>query len=333
MRRLRIDLGGGYDVVIAHGILADCGDEIRNVTMAKKLLIVSGQTVASLYADKLRAQLEACGFEVEIFAYEGGEAAKNLATLSKLLECMAGFNMCRSDCVIALGGGVTGDIAGFAASCYMRGIDLIHCPTTLLSMVDSSVGGKCAVNLSQGKNLAGAFYQPKLVLCDPDTLATLPLDIVRDGYAEIAKYAMLCKPHLIREKTLNIEEIIFESLDAKRTFIEADEFDKGKRTYLNLGHTIAHAIEKQSDYSISHGKAVAMGLAAVSRRNKAVCDYLVSHGLPLDIPFDRDALCKLMINDKKRNGDKCSVVLFRSLGSCELCEVGLSELPSVLFGE
>lgn len=332
MRRLMIDSGGGYEVIIARGLLECCGDEISKVTTGDRLLIVCGETVSRLYADKLREQLEVCGFEVGIFIYEGGEAAKSLDTLSRLLEYMAEFKMCRSDCVLALGGGVTGDIAGFAASCYMRGIDIIQLPTTLLSMVDSSIGGKSAVNLSGGKNLAGAFHQPKLVICDPDVLATLPQDILCDAYAEIVKYAMLCKPYLLDDTGIDIEDLIYESVDAKRYFIEGDELDRGKRAYLNLGHTLAHAIEKRSDYSISHGKAVAMGLAAISGWDKSVCCSLVSHGLPVDIPYDRTELCKLMINDKKRFGDKCRVILFDRLGLCRTDLVETSELGTVLFG-
>ncbi len=330
MRRLTVALGGGYEVVISRGILKSCGGEIRKVTNAGKLLIVCGETVSKLYADALKAQLETFGFEVAIFVYEGGEAAKNLPTLSKLLEYMAELKMCRSDCVLALGGGVTGDIAGFAASCYMRGIDLVHIPTTLLSMVDSSVGGKCAVNLSSGKNLAGAFHQPKLVLCDPDTLATLPQSILCDGYAEIAKYSMLCKPYLLGDTKMDIEDLICESLDAKRLYIEDDERDKGKRAYLNLGHTLAHAIEKSSDYKVSHGKAVAMGLALMSHYDTAVCDYLLAHGLPVELCYDLKELCQLMINDKKRENDKIRLVEFKTLGSCSLEYHSFDELYELL---
>lgn len=333
MRRLTISLGGGYEVIISRGILKSCSDEIRKVTKGDKLLIVCGETVLGLYADALKAQLEACGYNVGIFTYKGGEAAKNLSTLSMLLEYMAQLKMCRSDCVLALGGGVTGDIAGFAAACYMRGIDYIQMPTTLLSMVDSSVGGKCAVNLDSGKNLAGAFHQPKLVLCDPDVLATLPQDILCDGYAEVTKYAMLCKPFLLDDTDMDIEDLIYESLDAKRYYIEDDERDNGNRAYLNLGHTVAHAIEKLSNYSISHGKAVAMGLAAISGWDHSVCCSLVSHGLPIDIPYDRSELCKLMINDKKRYGNICTVVSFNHLGSCYADSMPVSKLGKVLFGE
>lgn len=332
MRRLTIGLGGEYDVIISRGILKSCADEIRKVTAASRLLIVCGETVAKLYAETLREHLSDSGFEVCVFKYDGGEAAKSLATLSRLLEYMAECKMCRSDCIIALGGGVTGDIAGLAAATYMRGIDLIQMPTTLLSMVDSSVGGKCAVNLGCGKNLVGAFYQPKLVLCDTDTLATLPQDILCDGYAEIAKYAMLCKPFLLSIPDENIDEIIYESLDAKRTYIEEDERDRGKRTYLNLGHTVAHAIEKSSDYTVSHGKAVAMGLALMSHYDTTVCDYLRAHGLPTELCIELKELCKLMINDKKRTDDKICLVEYENLGCCALGFHAFDELYDLLSG-
>lgn len=332
MRRLTVSLGGGYDVIISRGILKSCGDEIRKVTAAKMLLIVCGETVAKLYADALKAQLEKCGYKVAIFIYKGGEAAKSLPTLTGLLEYMAELKMCRSDCVLALGGGVTGDIAGFAAATYMRGINLIQIPTTLLSMVDSSVGGKCAVNLDCGKNLVGTFYQPRLVLCDPDTLATLPQDILCDGYSEIAKYSMLCKPCLLSISDGPIEDIIYESLDAKRSYIEEDERDKGKRAYLNLGHTVAHAIEKSSNFSISHGKAVAMGLALMSHYDDDICGYLRAHGLPVELSFELNELCKLMINDKKCSGDSICLVEYEKLGSCTLRHHAFDELYDILSG-
>lgn len=333
MRRLTINLNGGYDVLISRGILTDCGAEIRKVCCGTKALIVCGNCVNAHYSGIVRDSLEAFGFEVRIFSYGDGERYKNTETFLELLDFMSEFYMCRTDCVIALGGGVTGDIAGFAASCYMRGVDFIQIPTTLLSMVDSSVGGKTAVNLSRGKNLVGSFYQPKLVLVDPNVLSTLPHDILIDGYAEIAKYAALCKPDLFSIPDESIEEIIYESLDAKRIYIESDERDRGKRAYLNLGHTIAHAIEKQSGFSISHGKAVAMGLAAVTRHDSTVCGYLAAHGLPTELPFEASELCKLMISDKKRSGNDFTLVLFNAPGDCTLRQTDESELQNVLFGE
>lgn len=333
MRRLTINLNGGYDVLISRGILADCGFEIRKVCCGTKALIVCGDNVNALYANTVRDSLISSGFEVRTFAYGSGERFKNTETFLKLLDFMSEFYMCRTDCVIALGGGVTGDIAGFAASCYMRGIDFIQIPTTLLSMVDSSVGGKTAVNLSRGKNLVGSFYQPKLVLIDPNALSTLPREILIDGYAEIAKCAVLCKPHLFSIPDESIEKIIYESLDAKRIYIENDERDRGKRAFLNLGHTIAHAIEKQSDFSISHGKAVAIGLAAVTHYDSTVCGYLYAHGLPTELPYEVEELCKLMISDKKRFGNDFTLVLFKALGDCTLTQVNENELQSALFGE
>ena len=199
-------------------------------------------------------------------------------------------------------------------------------------MVDSSVGGKCGIDLSAGKNLVGAFYQPLTVLCDPDVLSTLSPDDLCDGYAEVAKYSMLCKPNLLSVPDCETEEIVYESLDAKRSYIEGDERDEGMRMYLNLGHTIAHALEKQSDFTLSHGKALSIGLAVMSRYADDVCTYLRSHGLPTELNVDTQELCKLMMNDKKRRGDDVSLVLYKGLGSCELKTVKCSELHSILFG-
>lgn len=333
MRRLRIGIGIGYDVVIAPGASKSIGASVRKVCSGDRAIVVCGETVRSLYSDRVRQSLENAGFLTECFSYPGGEKFKNAETFISLLNAMASFNMCRSDCVIALGGGVTGDIAGFAAASYMRGTTLVQVPTTLLAMVDSSVGGKCAIDLDAGKNLAGAFYQPQLVICDPDFLDTLPYDTLCDGYAEIAKYAMLCKPHLLTVPDTERELIIYEALDAKRSYIEGDECDKGRRTYLNLGHTIAHALEKHSDYALSHGKALAVGLAVMSRHDERVCAYLSAHGLPTELCVDTQELCKLMLKDKKRCGDAIRLVRYNSPGNCEIQVADCRTLHDALFGD
>ena len=332
MRKLRINIGKGYDVLIERGLLSHCGKYVRSVSRGTRAMVVCGETVSGLYSDTVRQSLENAGFLTECFVYPGGEKHKNADTYIALLNAMADFHMCRSDCVVALGGGVTGDIAGFAAASYMRGVSFVQIPTTLLSMVDSSVGGKCGIDLSAGKNLVGAFYQPLTVLCDPDVLSTLSPDDLCDGYAEVAKYSMLCKPNLLSVPDCETVEIVYESLDAKRSYIEGDERDEGMRMYLNLGHTIAHALEKQSDFTLSHGKALSIGLAVMSRYADDVCTYLRSHGLPTELNVDTQELCKLMLNDKKRRGDDVSLVLYKGLGSCELKTVKCSELHSILFG-
>jgi len=335
MTEIRVHASSEYSVLIGRGLLERCGEYIRNISGAEKVMLVCGDTVEALYAERAEASLSSAGFEVSRFVYPHGEQQKSLAVLGSLLNAMAEHGMSRSDLAVALGGGVTGDICGFASACYMRGIDYVQIPTTLLAMVDSSVGGKTAVDLDSGKNLAGAFHQPRLVLCDTETLDTLPDAIFAEGCAEAVKCAVLRDTELLSllsSPRENAQEIIRRCVTLKRDLVEADEHDRGERRLLNLGHTLAHAIEKYTCYTVSHGEAVAMGLSVMTKGAAAVVEALSSLGLPTECKYDKEELCKLMLADKKRSGDTLTLAVPHSLGCCELKEIKVSELKSFIFG-
>ena len=275
---------------------------------------------------------------------EAGESSKNGENYLKLLEFLAECGISRADCLVALGGGVVGDLTGFAAATYLRGIAYIQVPTTLLAMVDSSVGGKTAINLAAGKNLAGAFYQPKLVLCDISTLDTLPLAVFTEGCAEVIKYAILYDTDLfahLEEKGTDFhrEQVISRCIAWKKQAVTEDEFDTGNRRMLNLGHTIGHSIEKYSDYTISHGAAVATGMGIIARSAAAnslcpredcqrIITLLEQFGLPTATQLPLKSLVQQASSDKKRSGDRITLVIPATIGCGKLLEMPLSQLEN-----
>ena len=241
--------------------------------------------------------------------------------------------------IAALGGGVVGDLAGLCAAMYLRGIRYVQIPTTLLACVDSSVGGKCAVDLAAGKNLAGAFWQPSLVICDPSLLSTLPDAEFANGMAEVIKYGAGFDRKLFDMTLGNVREnpdpIIARCIKIKRDTVESDEFDRGERKKLNLGHTIGHAVEKCSGFSIPHGSAVSMGLYAIYKAYAAeeasvIKKALEANGLPVQIPYTADELCSAALSDKKRNGDTVSLVLPGPIGSCRIENVPVASLNGII---
>ena len=271
-----------------------------------------------------------------------GEIHKNVRTYARLLDYMAENQITRADALVALGGGVVGDLTGFAAATYLRGVSFFQAPTTLLAAVDASVGGKTAVDLDAGKNLAGAFYQPRKVLCDLDTLDTLPDDVFADGCAEVIKYGMIGAPDLLSvleaaDFRHDPEAIVARCIEMKRDLVEADEFDTGARQLLNLGHTMGHGIEACSDYEISHGKAVAMGMAMAVRTSVAhgLCPaevlprleaLLARYGLPTETDFSAGALYDRVLADKKRAGETQTLVMPTAWGKSELRQIPVAEL-------
>ena len=331
-QKIRIRVGEGYDVVIGHDLLKDCGKLIRDVMGPRRCVIVSDTDVAPLYLEQTAASLEKAGLSAGSFIFEAGEEHKNTDTFVKILNALADARLTRKDLVVALGGGVTGDMAGFAAGCYMRGIPFVQIPTTVLSMIDSSVGGKCAVDLPQGKNLAGVFHQPSLVVCDITTLETLSQEIISDGWAEVIKTAVLAGGELSDLLSHDPEEVLIWKVVAlcvayKGGVVERDEKEQGERKLLNLGHTPAHAIEKLSAYTVSHGKAVAIGTAMMARasdrlgRSDAplsewVENQLGRFGLPLETSFTPEQLLEAALSDKKRAGNMTSVIIPEALGRC-----------------
>ncbi len=290
--------------------------------------------------------MEDAGYRVLSFLFAPGENSKTLDTFGKILSFLAQNNVTRTDCLVALGGGITGDITGFVASAYLRGIKFIQIPTTFLAAIDSSVGGKTGVNLPEGKNLAGAFYQPELVICDCDTLKTLPEEIFLDGVAEALKYGVIADRALFEHlRTGNflcdLEEIIETCVKIKAEFVSRDEFDTGLRALLNFGHTVAHAIEKKSSYQISHGHAVAIGMAVISSAaeksslSEENCGNLIktalkSCHLPFSSPYSAKELLSGMLSDKKRSGESLTLILPKKIGEAFLYPLSVSELEGFI---
>jgi len=337
MRTVEVNASGCYQIHIENGLLDRAGDYLRDVHAPCRAAVITDDVVDGLYAGRLCASLEGAGFSVCKFVFPNGETSKNVDTWARALTFLTENSLTRSDMIVALGGGVVGDLAGFAAACYLRGIPYIQIPTTFLAMIDSSVGGKTAVDLPAGKNLAGVFWQPKLVLCDPEALDTLPAPIFADGAAEAVKYGVLRGIDLF--ETLaggdfcpKLPEIIERCVAIKRDFVQEDEFDTGVRQQLNLGHTIGHAIEKCSDYAISHGHAVAIGMAAAARAADMlgysdegcyipIVEALRKNSLPTKCEYDSAALLRVIGSDKKRRGDRITWVIPRRIGKCALVEL------------
>lgn len=333
-----------YEVTIGRGLLDTVGQQAAGQWKGRSAAVVSDSTVAPLYLNRVKDSLERAGFQVHSFVFPAGEDQKNGGTYLKLLEFLAARRLTRADGLIALGGGVVGDLAGFAAATFLRGIGFLQLPTTLLAAVDSSVGGKTAIDLTNGKNLAGAFYQPQAVLCDLDTLDTLPAEVFADGCAEVIKYGMIGDPALLaRLETVDFradpEELVARCVAQKRDLVEQDEFDTGARQLLNLGHTLGHGVEACSGYTVSHGRAVAIGMTLVTRAAVAFgrCPaevlprlrrLLERYGLPDATAYSAQALYEKTLSDKKRSGDTISLVVPIAWGASQLVRIPVSELPA-----
>ena len=325
-----------YDILIARGLLDKAGELARPVLRADRILLVSDDAVAPLYGNRVARSLEAAGFAVSLLTLAAGERSKSLATLEQIYEAALAFSLHRNDAIVALGGGVVGDVAGFAAATLLRGVDCVQIPTTLLAQVDSSVGGKVAVNLSRGKNLAGAFHQPRLVLIDPDCLDSLPDRTFADGMAEVIKYgASLSLPLLERLEQAgsrdalrpHIDNIIRECCDLKRALVVEDEHDTGRRMLLNFGHTLGHAYEAAYHYErYTHGEAVAAGMCLAARLGElwghsapGTADRLSAlvrrFGLPEAIACTDEAYAQALDTDKKGESGALTVILLTLPGN------------------
>lgn len=346
MKTVTIDASSKYDIHIGEGLRFRLGSYASGLKGVQQVCIVSDATVYPLYGADVHDSLVKAGFHVCSFVFPSGEASKNGSTYLALMQHLAEHQITRSDLIVALGGGVVGDLAGFAAATYLRGIRFIQIPTTLLAAVDSSVGGKTAIDLPAGKNLVGAFYQPSLVLCDTQTLNTLPTSVFRDGCAEIIKYAILYDPDLfshLEEKGLSLEreEVIARCVELKKEAVMADEFDRGLRKKLNLGHTIGHAVEALSSFRISHGCAVAIGTAIIcrsaakrkllsSRECTRILSLIDGFGLPAATSFSAGELAGIARSDKKRNGSTVDLIVPTRIGSCDIVTTPISELKSII---
>ncbi|MBR6595289.1 MAG: 3-dehydroquinate synthase [Oscillospiraceae bacterium] len=343
MKTVTVNASKSYDIKIGPGLLDTLGIEAASLGKAKKIAIVSETTVYPLYGAQAESSLKNAGFEVVSFVFPAGEERKSAATYLELLNFLAENKLTRTDLIVALGGGVVGDLAGFAAATYLRGIRFIQVPTTLLAAVDSSVGGKTAIDLPAGKNLAGAFWQPSLVLCDTDTLASLPRDIFIDGCAEVIKYGILYdEPFFSYLENTGVdfdrERVIARCVEMKRDVVMEDEFDTGARMKLNLGHTIGHGVEASSNFTLSHGKSVAIGMAIVSRASKCpdndrIIGILQQFGLPTDTETEADALFRYALSDKKRSGGTVNLIIPKKIGNCEIVPTPVEEiLPFIKEG-
>ncbi len=368
---IKVCASSDYTVHVGKDLIDNVGTFILNTFLKsgsaenirdKKIAVITDSNVAPLYLSRVCRSINGEGFTAVSFTFEAGEQSKNVKTLESIWEFLAEKEMTRSDCIVALGGGVVGDISGFAAATYLRGIDFIQIPTTLLAAVDSSVGGKTAIDLQSGKNLAGAFLQPRAVICDTETLKTLPCETLTDGLAECIKYAVLRGGRLLELfneiKTQSMEdiydtledhlpEIIAESVKIKAEYVFRDEFDTGERKMLNLGHTIGHSLEKISSYRMTHGRAVALGMSIITNSSerlgyaekgtsKAVDTLLKKFFLPTDLILCKDMIPEseygnisvYALSDKKRTGDTISLVIPERMGKCVLKDVPVQEIKT-----
>ena len=340
MNTVTVNASKTYDILIGNSILPLLGEKAARLGKAKKVCIVSETNVWPLYGTAAQRSLEEAGFTVTSFVFPAGEASKNGLVYLDLLNHLAMQKLTRSDLIVALGGGVVGDLAGFAAATYLRGIRFIQVPTTLLAAVDSSVGGKTAIDLPAGKNLAGAFCQPSLVLCDIDTLNTLSREIFLDGCAEVIKYGILYDPALFSHleeygPDFDREAVITRCVELKRDVVMEDEFDTGARMKLNLGHTIGHGVEAKSNFALSHGKAVAIGTAIVSRASRCadhdrILSVLKQFQLPTDTDYTAEDLYTYTLSDKKRSGGTVNLIIPRSIGQCDIVPTPVEQLLSFI---
>jgi 3-dehydroquinate synthase len=345
-KTVRIKAEKAYDVTIGTGLLASCGNIITKLISPCRAVIITDSNVEKLFLRIVADSLKNAGFVICVFSFPAGEQSKNINTLSDILEFLAQNRITRTDCVIALGGGVTGDMVGFAAGCYLRGIRYVQLPTTFLAAVDSSVGGKTGIDLKAGKNLAGLFVSPEAVICDCDCMEQLPADIFADGAAEAIKTGVLSGEKLFSffesgDVKASLPEIIEMCVAFKGHVVEEDEFESGLRKTLNLGHTVAHAIEKCSNYSVSHGHAVAIGMAVIARSADKlgfsgslvaprIEKALIRNGLPVSTNYSAEELTEAAIADKKRAGDEITLVIPNGIGDCYLKKLPVTELITVI---
>ena len=345
MEIIRVNASKEYDVVIGGGILPSLGERCISFFGKGRALIVTDSNVAPLWLEKTRTSLENAGIDTLEFIFPAGEDSKSKETLFELLEFAAENRITRGDFAVALGGGVTGDMTGLASSLFLRGIPFVQVPTTLLAAVDSSVGGKTAVNLTAGKNLAGAFYQPSLVLCDTDTLSTLPDCEFANGMAEVIKYGVIFDKELFDkvqggDVKSDIEKIIARCVELKRDVVAKDEFDCGDRQLLNFGHTMAHSVEKCSNFGIAHGSAVAIGMVIAAKAayalgwsnedcTEAIINANKNNNLPVGCEFTPRMLADAALSDKKRSGKSINFVVPEVMGKCVLKKIPVEDLYKI----
>lgn len=341
-----------YPIIIGRGLFKSSAKLIMDNFTGEKIVIVTDSNVEKLYAENLESDLKELDFEVKLITVPAGEKSKSMDQLTFLYTEFIDFQLTRTDLIVALGGGVVGDLTGFAASTYLRGVPFVQIPTTLLAQIDSSVGGKVAVNIPEGKNLVGSFYHPEMVLIDPELLKTLTNRVFNDGMAEVIKYGCIRDKELFesllkiesRESLFeDLEQVIFKCCNIKREIVENDELDKGERMLLNFGHTIGHGIEKHYNFeTFTHGEAVAMGMYHITKMSEKsghtekgsaerIKSILLQYDLPFDIDLDTlDSIRKSILNDKKRKGNSINFVLIKEIGVGFLEKTEIKDISSLV---
>ncbi len=347
MKSITVNTGKKYDILIERGLLKHCGELIKPLCSAGKVAVITDSNVAPLYLSGVEDSLRFEGYDVYSYIFPAGEGSKNLASIEKMYSFLANNRFSRKDILVALGGGVTGDMAGFAAATYMRGIDFVQIPTSLLAQVDSSVGGKTGVDLPDGKNLVGAFHQPILVIIDPDVLKTLPERFRHDGMAEVIKYGCIKSRRLFEflednEPFEHLDDIIFRCVSIKRDVVSRDERESGERMLLNFGHTFGHAIEKLNNYTgITHGEAVATGMVMMAKvcEGRGVCPpgtadrialLCLKNKLPVSTELKFPEIAEACLNDKKTDSDFINLVFLKEIGSSFVQKTDKKEIPGLL---
>lgn len=347
MKKLKVNTGRKYEIFIEQGLIDRCGEYIRSIASPSKIAIITDSNVHKFYSERVLGSLEKSGFVTSEFVFKAGEASKNSLTINEMYCHLADNGLSRTDMIVALGGGVTGDMAGFVAATYLRGIKFVQIPTSLLAQVDSSVGGKTGYDIKQGKNLVGAFYQPSMVLIDPCTLSTLPERYFCDGMAEVIKYGCIKSAELFctlengREQ-LDIEDIIYQCVSIKRDVVERDETEKGERKLLNFGHTVGHALEKIYDYQgLSHGEAVAVGMVMMTTASEAegitpsgsadrISGLCKMYSLPVSDPASKRDIAAAARNDKKTSGKNLDAVVLNRLGDATVKTLPINDFQAYL---
>ena len=353
MRTVRVNAASkSYDVIIGKDAIELLGDEAKKVAPgALKALVVSETNVAPLYLDKVKEQLDGAGFEVVDYVFEAGEQNKNINEIAGMWNKMAEAGFTRTDFVVGLGGGVTTDMAGFAAATFLRGIKVIQVPTSLLAMVDASVGGKTGIDIPMGKNQVGAFWQPSLVLEDISFLKTLPDEVFTEGMGEVTKHAFIMDLELfdklwqangnIRDDEDLLAEIVGMNVADKASVVGEDENDNGRRQTLNFGHTVGHVIERDSGFTKPHGICVAKGMGSVidasvragtlaSDDAEKMKNLLKLYNLPVSDDITPEAIVEGAMNDKKKRGDTLSVILVNKIGQAEIKKMTAEEFLKFL---
>lgn len=344
---IHVNTKRSYDIHVGRGLLDSAGELISPLAKTKKVAVVTDSNVEKLYSTRLLKSLENAGFDVKLHVFPAGEKHKNHETLLGIYSFLAQNNFTRADLIVALGGGVVGDVAGFAAATYMRGINFVQVPTTLLAQIDSSIGGKTAVDLSEGKNLVGAFWQPILVICDPDTLKTLDKRIFSDGMGEAIKHTLIRDRELYESLAGGApvdENFICRNINIKRGVVERDERESGERMVLNFGHTLGHAVEKLYNFgTFTHGEAVAIGMCLITRYSEKrgltkqgtlgqIEKLLKMYGLPASCDAKMSDIIKAAANDKKHADGGITLVLLHDIGDAFLYRVSDVDFAK-FFGE